>query len=234
MNKAGILTVFALSLFFSCTAYSLAQTVDILWQGEGYVPPFYSGRTLWAKQSEITFTAIPQGLGNPANLNYSWSKNGTVLGLISGVGKNSISLVDTIFSKPMKIKVEIVDGLDQVITESSINISSSLPLVTVYEDNPLYGVMFHREVFGSFKMTGDEAAFKGFPYYFSVSSANSPSLSYAWKLNGKSGEKGNSIVLRVPPEGYGYTDVSLSAMHPSIAGQKAERKFLVQFGKNEQ
>ena len=49
-----------------------AQSVDLLWQGETYVPPFYKGKSLWSDQSRITLFAIPQGLGNPANLNYAF------------------------------------------------------------------------------------------------------------------------------------------------------------------
>src|SRR3990167_10337236 len=78
-----------------------AEEVDLLWQGNSYVPPFYEGRTLWSSQSRITFLAIPHGagIGNPANLTYKWTKNGTVLGNINGVGKNTLSFIDSILSK---------------------------------------------------------------------------------------------------------------------------------------
>src|SRR3989344_1441328 len=96
-------------LFFLPTLVS-AQSVDLLWQGETYTPPFFEGRSLWSNQSRVTIVAVPQGLGNASALNYRWTKNDTVLGSLSGVGKSLLSLKDTILSKPQTIKVEVVSG----------------------------------------------------------------------------------------------------------------------------
>src|SRR3989344_2819964 len=93
--------------YLSLVSSAHAQSVDILWQGEVYTPPFYQGKTFWSKQSRIPLVAIPQSLGNPANLTYKWTKNGTVLGNVNGVGKNSIYFVDSILSKGKTIEVEI-------------------------------------------------------------------------------------------------------------------------------
>jgi len=89
-----------------------AQEVDILWQGETYTPPFYKGRALWSSQSRITFLAIPHGagIGNPANLTYRWTQNGTVLGNINGIGKNTLSFTDSVLSKPQTIKIDVLSG----------------------------------------------------------------------------------------------------------------------------
>ena len=90
--------------------------VDLLWQGEVYTPPFYSGKTLWPRQGKITIVAIPHvtatggGELDPSNLVYKWSKDGVVLGQSSGFGKNSISFTDSIISRPPKIMVEIFSG----------------------------------------------------------------------------------------------------------------------------
>ncbi|OHA96350.1 MAG: hypothetical protein A3D49_00450 [Candidatus Zambryskibacteria bacterium RIFCSPHIGHO2_02_FULL_43_37] len=134
--------LFFIYLFFSTPA--LAQSVDILWQGTGYIPPFYEGKMLWAKQSVITLVAIPQGLGNPANLNYKWTRNGTVLGNVSGIGKNSLTFMDAVFSKPYTIKVEIVDGNEETRAEATQVIAARDPLLLVYENHPLYGYLFNK------------------------------------------------------------------------------------------
>ena len=34
-------------------------SVDLIWEGGGYVPPFYSGRSLWARQGQLRLLAIP-------------------------------------------------------------------------------------------------------------------------------------------------------------------------------
>src|SRR3990167_742525 len=100
--------IFLSTIYFLLTTVVLAQSVDILWQGDTYTPPFYKGKSLWSNQSRITFVAIPQGLGNPASLNYKWTKNGTVLGNINGIGKNTLSFTDSILSRPQTIRVDIL------------------------------------------------------------------------------------------------------------------------------
>src|SRR3990167_8183019 len=99
-----------------------AQEVDILWQGKTYTPPFYKGKTLWSSQSKIALLAIPHisGAGNPVNLTYKWIKNGTVLGNINGVGKNTLAFTDSILSKPQTIKVEILSEQKTVLASASI------------------------------------------------------------------------------------------------------------------
>jgi len=53
--------------------------VDLLWQvTDGYKPPFYKGKVLPIKQSDIRITAIPETLliepSDAANLVYYWDK----------------------------------------------------------------------------------------------------------------------------------------------------------------
>ncbi len=144
-----------------------AQEVDILWQGETYTPPFYEGRTLWSNQSRITLVAIPQGLGNPASLNYKWIKNGTVLGNINGVGRNYLSFVDTVLSRPQTIEVEIIGGDRGVLAKGSVYVVPRLPALAVYENSPLYGLMFHKEI-SEYDMQNPEVVLAAFPLFFTA------------------------------------------------------------------
>src|SRR5688572_16598777 len=104
-------TVFLLLvLMFLIPFFNLkAQEVDLLWQAETYTLPFYKGKALWSKESRVKLLAIPRGpgVGNPLNLTYKWTKNGTVLGNINGVGKNTIAFTDSIISRPQTIQVDI-------------------------------------------------------------------------------------------------------------------------------
>src|SRR6185312_14095227 len=60
--------------------------VDLMWEGEGYIPPFYEGRAMWAHEGQITLFAVPHVLNangtpiNPNTLIYKWIQNDTVLG----------------------------------------------------------------------------------------------------------------------------------------------------------
>ena len=143
MKKALLFSLFTIYCLLS-TASAHAQSVDILYSGMTYTPPFYEGGALWSGESVIQMVAIPQGLGNPTQLFYKWSKNGTVLGNTNGVGKNSLIFSDTIFSKPVSITVEIVAADETVLAESSVTVVPSPASLLVYEKNPLFGYLFHQ------------------------------------------------------------------------------------------
>lgn len=209
-----------------------AQTVDLLFQGKGYAPPFYQGRTLWGKQSNIVLLAVPQGLGNPAALDYLWSKNGTVLGNISGVGKNSLVFSDSIFSKPVTIKVEIVRGDEELLAEKSITLLPSSPLLAVYEKNPLYGFVFNRESASGFTLGNGEITLTAFPFFAASQSRVASSLKYSWK-SGSSEETKDSVTYRAPQGSSGSAMVTVDFSDTSLVLPAIKKSLLINFA-NEQ
>lgn len=221
--------LFVLSLFFVPTLLN-AQSVDILWQGNNYVSPFYEGLPLWSKQSEITFVAIPQGLGDPATLNYVWSRNGTILGLVSGIGVNSLTFVDGVLSKPVTIKVEILKNNDEVLAENSINIGPVEGAVYVYEKNPLYGFIFHREVSENYHMEEEEATLTAFPFYFTSYNKTDPGIIYSWNSGSGAADNRNSVTYRTPTEGSGRANISLQVKHEGFLTQGGFKRFSISFG----
>ncbi|MSR87806.1 MAG: hypothetical protein EXS69_01400 [Candidatus Zambryskibacteria bacterium] len=222
--------------FFLLTSYFLpptsvnAQSVDILWQGETYTPPFYQGRALWSRQSRATLVAIPQGLGNPANLDYIWMKNGTILGNISGIGKNSLTFMDTIFSKRVTIKVEIVRGDDELLAEASIILTPFPQVLTIYENNPLYGFLFHQEVSDAYPLREAEVTFSVFPLFFNTQNHSDAILTYEWRTNTDEAETGSSVTYRIPEKASGTSLISVALTNINQIMQSANKSFLVQFG----
>ena len=224
---AFILTSFS---FLLTPALAYAQSVDILWQGDGYTPPFYEGRAMWSNQSRITLLAVPQGLGNDANLNYKWSRNGTVLGDFSGVGKNTLSFNDSVLSRPQSIKVEIISNNDEVVTQSSVRIAPVVPSVLVFENNPLLGFLFHREVGSTYTLKDAEVTFTSFPFFFNTRNHADPLLTYKWQTNNGEVETKNSVTYRVPDGASGESFVSVNISNSKKILQTAGKSFLVQFG----
>jgi len=209
-----------------------AQTVDLLWRGDTYTPPFYKGRTLWSNQSRISFVALPHGLGNPQSLSYKWTKDGTVLGNINGVGKNTLTFVDSVFSRPQVVKVDILSSdKKSVLATASVLVSPIPPLLTIYENNPLYGFMFHRETTGTFGLSEKEVTFTAFPLFFSASSRLDNTMAYEWKTNvGTDAETNNSVTYRSPDNAAGASEVQVSASMADKIMQTAHNNFLVKFG----
>ncbi|OHB05916.1 MAG: hypothetical protein A3A26_03145 [Candidatus Zambryskibacteria bacterium RIFCSPLOWO2_01_FULL_47_14] len=218
-----------LTIYFLLSTPVFAQSVDILWQGETYAPPFYEGKALWSKQSLIRFVAIPQGFGDPAALNYRWVRNGTVLGGASGIGKDTIKFRDTLFSKPYTLKVEIINQLDETLAESTISMAARDPELLVYEKNPLYGYMFHRQVDKTYRLNKEEVTFSAFPLYADSTEREATALSYKWRT-GTDTWIGNSVTYRAPEKAQGYVPVIISFSDSSKVMREITRDFIIQFG----
>jgi len=228
-----------LVLVLSVPFYNLgAQSVDILWQGETYVSPFYKGKALWSSQSRITLVALPHGLGDSSNLNYKWTKNGTVLGNINGKGKNTLSFVDSILSIPQTIEVEITTSDNDIVvpreivlTKASVFVEPIAPILSVYENNPLYGFMFNKETSGTYELKNKEVTFTAFPLFFSALNRTDPRLSYEWHTNSGDVETKNSVTYRSPDNVEGTSEVRANVSNTDQITQFANSNFLVKFAK---
>lgn len=217
-------------IFFAIPLISGAQSIDLVWQAEGYTPPFYKGQALWSNQSRIRFLAIPHGLGNPTSLNYKWTKNGTVLGSLSGPGKNTLLHSDNILSRQQTVRVDIVSPDQEVLASASVFVSPILPIVAVYENNPLYGFMFHREVSGGHELKESEVTFTAFPLYFSIRDRADDALGYEWRTNTGEVETGTSITYRTLGGARGSSQTSVRISNSEKIVQDAQKSFLIKFG----
>ncbi len=223
-------TFFLLASYFLLPTSAFAQSIDIIWQGETYTPPFYKGLPIWSYQSRVTLLATPQGLGNPSALNYRWTRDGTVLGSLSGLGKNSYTFSDNVLSRTKSIKVEIVSSEEEILAESSVYITPRQPSIQIYENSPLYGYMFHQAVEDSYSLKEGEVSFTAFPLFFSTNTLSSPTLNYKWLSNAGTSESGPSVTYRAPEGVVGRASVSTNITSTSKILETADSKFLVQFG----
>lgn len=226
MRKLLFLTI----LFLSPIFFIHAQEVDLLWQGDTYTSPFYKGRALWSNQSGITFLAIPHNLGNSANLTYKWTKNGIVLGNISGMGKNTLTFTNSIISRPQTIKVEILSNNNAVLSSASVTVIPISPTLVVYENNPLYGFMFHREINGVHRLQEQEITYTAFPFFYSVFNHSDNSINYEWRTNTGETENTNSVTYRIPDNTSGTSQIQVRANSVNKILQNNNKSFLIEFG----
>ena len=217
---------------------AIAQEVDILWQGDVYAPPFYQGRELWTNQSEIIIQAIPHikdGVGgelNPTTLTYKWWKNSTVLGTANGVGKNSITFTGSIIDRPQVIKIEILNSDGALLASASKEFSPVVPSLLVYENNPLYGIMFNKEVGSSYKMTDSEITFIAFPLFFSSLEKDPEFLKYNWRTNAGGAGNTSSVTYKSPENTSGSARISVRISNEDRIIQSSEKSFLLNFNEN--
>jgi len=203
-------------------------SVDILWQGDAYTPPFYKGRTLWSHESTITLLSIPHVGKSPTSLIYRWSLDGEILGNNSGVGKNSLSFTGSILRQPRTVRVDIMTDRDTVVASASLTKPSISPSALVYENNPLYGLMFNREIGDTYLAKTKEFSFVGIPLFFNTLSRTSKEINYSWGSGGDVHTNGE-VTYRTQEGASGSSPVALEVTAPASVTQSAEKSFSVQF-----
>lgn len=232
--KTNFKKILILSLLFVPILVG-AQEIDLLWQGDTYAPPFYKSRALWTNQSDIIIQAIPHiktssgGELDPTKLVYKWWKNSVVLGDISGVGKNSITFSAPIVGRPQNIKIEILNNDGEILGSASKEFTPISPSLVVYEDSPLYGIMFNKEAGDSYGMSGEEINLIAFPLFFSATNKDSELMKYSWQTNSKGSVEGSSITLRAPSEEGGRARITVQASNEEKITQSGEKSFLLKF-----
>ncbi len=221
--------------FFFFTIYCLlstvsahAQSVDLLWEGKGYVPPFYQGGAPWTSEGAIRFVAVPQGLGAPASLTYKWSRNGTVLGETNGVGVRTLEIQDSIFSRPQTVSVEIMSDED-ILASAAVTVTPRAPSLLIYERHPLFGFLFNKEASRGYSLDESEASFTVFPLFYTIPGRDFPYVKYTWRSRGGEDSTSDSVTYRVPEGATGAASVSVKVHNTERIRQTMQTNFLVQF-----
>ncbi len=165
-------------------------SVDLLWEGTSYVPPFYKGRALPGSNSSVRVLAMPRFVNGTgavvpsSNIDFTWKLNGAVDRAQSGLGESSaVFPAATLFdSDTIDVVAQTPDG--SLSGENSVTIRTGQPELLLYEDSPLFGVMYHQALPSSSAASESEVSFAAVPYFADAVSANDPSLAYQWVVNG--------------------------------------------------
>ena len=173
------------------TAVIIPSEVDLLLESDSYTPPFYRGRALPSAGTSIRLQAIARfvrsgGTLVPQNqITFTWKRNGQVVGNVSGQGKSSAALPAPSLFGTDSISVEAVSADGTFSGATSIRIPSTEPILTVYEDHPLFGLLYHSALGTQTFIPETEMTFVAVPYFAQATSPNDPRLEYAWRVNGK-------------------------------------------------
>ena len=115
---------------------------------------------------------------------------------------------------------------------ASTRLVPTKPIVLVYEDSPLYGPLWNREVGGEFVWSAKEVSFSAFPLFFSVSSRLDPALSYSWSVDGSGRQSGSKVTYRAPEEAEGISRIQVDVENLNQFVQTARRNLTIKFGQN--
>ena len=170
-------------------AVIIPTQVDLLYDADSYIPPFYKGRALPSAGSRIRMQAIaqfkrPDGTLIPeSSIVYTWKQNGRIMNAVSGRGKSSATFdAPSLFgAHTIVVRAVSYDGVFS--GETSVVIPSVDPSVLLYEDHPLFGTMYHQALANNAVISDSERTLVGVPHFASVITLSDPQLLYEWRIN---------------------------------------------------
>lgn len=215
------------------------ESVDLVVEPVGYTPPFYKGKTSFAIQGIAGVVAIPEitdknGRRVPAkDLLYTWTINGGTDTNASGMGNSRYFFPAKIPSQATTIKVEVGTLDDSIRTAKTISVAPGDTKALVYEDHPLYGVLFNRAISNTYPINGSEVRLVAVPYFFTVTNGSWETLTYAWSAGGGRVEsttgKKQSILFRNESGNGGSVSIGLRVENSDRIFQFSDRSFGISF-----
>ncbi|MAZ67264.1 hypothetical protein CL652_00645 [bacterium] len=187
----GVLVKMPSGQVFAKTLRVIPAEVTLVWEADTYTPPFYKGRSLYSSGSIIRAEAIPNFVDEEGRvytspeLLYTWSKNGTVLGKMSGIASNAIVVEGPKFFGNFILSVEVSTPDGTQISQSAARIETVDPVIKVYERDPLVGVLYHNAIGSGYSFSGtSQFEVQAEPYFMDTPYPNNDSLRYSWSING--------------------------------------------------
>lgn len=216
--------------------YFEPSEIEFSWEADSFVPPTYQGRSRASSGSTIKVVATPRianqsgKLEKTSDLNYRWYKNDTLISSSSGLGKNILKL-DT-DPKDSQLKIRLIasnrSGANSASGDLIINLGQ--PEIAFYENRPLSGPNFQKQILASYDLYGPEASFLAVPFFWPQ--ADYKDLDYLWRVNNTvadSGEVEEILTVRQPDGATGQNQVTLQA---KTEKRSAQGRFNIKFGNN--
>lgn len=232
-------------LFITKNISVLPLDLEMHWEASTYTPPFYRGKTLPSPQSQIKVVALPNFTDankkriSDKDLVYVWrSQNGTILN--QGYGKTFAytPAPDGVgFERPVDVEVSSLNSALRA--KKRFFIKSFSPVIQLYEDNPLLGVVYEEALKQEVVLSNDEIAVRGEAFFFSRAQKDAGKLTYRWAQNGKGigNENGPGIIFRQEVDSESEADnssrIELSIKNPESIFEGASRSFMVRFNKTQ-
>jgi hypothetical protein len=211
--------------------------LDLVWEANTYVPPFYKGKALHSRQGSLRIVAMPEFIKNgvkinPENLIYSWANDVESYLNQSGYGRNTIALSGSILGRDESIRATVSDLDGSMVAEAFIDIAPVDTEIVLYESDPYYGFRINSAVSSNFSLKSNEVQIYMSPFYFSKENLND--LPVSWRLNGaEAGELSGSrtAVFRKTENEAGRSSISITAENPERILQMADASFMINFEK---
>lgn len=213
-----------------------ASSLDIIWESNGYKPPFFEGKMPFAYQNSIKFVAIPHLSKDgkteldPKNLVYSWKRDGKYIENGQGYGVQSVMVPADDLPKEMEITLEVHDREQTLTTTGNITLTPAEPTLNFYEDSALYGILFNRSLTNTVPLKNKEMKVLAVPFGFTNESENT----YLWSINNLEQSdliKNRSITIAPKGESEGSSNIDIDVRNQENILQGARAGFTIYFNK---
>lgn len=213
--------------------------VDLLWESDSYAPPYFRGRTLAGTNATIRAQAVarfvrPDGSTIAEDgIVYSWYRGTTRIA--SGRGRSSVNTSGpSLFgSDTLSVVAESADGIYH--GRASIRIDGVDPTLELYENHPLFGVLYHRALSDSATTLETELKVTAVPYFAHVAVPHDANLTYKWKLESTAlaPDPKHPETFTVATKGYtGPVAIELNLTSASDLFLKATNSWKIVFGES--
>lgn len=164
--------------------------LDLIWESDSYVPPFYSGRALAGSNATIHLVALPwfkddAGTVMPSTIDYQWYRDDTLLKNVSGFNRTSVQLPGPPLFGSATYRVEATSFDGEIHASAEVTIAATDPSLSLYENHPLFGILFHRAIQNNSRSPEIEQTVTAVPYFAHIRSLKDPSLEFSWRANGE-------------------------------------------------
>src|SRR6185503_4836997 len=156
------------------------SNVEMLWEADTSIPPWFKGKALYTAGSALTVTAIPQVVSggkalSTGELSFQWTINGTPVPQSSGLGRNSIAVKGDQLASSETADVDVLYGGASV-AHGSITIPASKPQALLYVHDPLRGTLFDAALQNSTSLASSEFTIEAVPFFFDNTSVKNGSV----------------------------------------------------------
>lgn len=212
--------------------------VDLIFESESYAPPFYKGKTLYPYQGVIRVIAVPsfvdeKGKAIPKeNLIFNWKQKDKFLKDYSGYGKDTIFFRSELLATRNYLLVEVSTPDNKYLADNVLVLNPVDPKVVFYEEDPQYGILYNKALFGEATLKKEELKVVAIPYFFNVENKDSYNLKYNWSLNGQSINRDtNFIVLKNTNNSFGLSNLALQVTNTIDIFQFVDTNLRIKFDK---
>lgn len=207
------------------------QDVVVVAEPVSSAPVWYAGKPLVPLEGDVRVVAMANlrnasgKMSDPAALSYSWTVDGAQVASASGIGKRAIIVASPLQYRSRSVSVAVMSQDGTLVGGASLSLIAEEPLVRIYRNDPLLGILYDHALSGDYAITEAEDAF--YAAAFSMPKGNGAPL-LQWFLDGTEAQTGNSITLR--PTGNGTGSALLSLIASAGESTKAANDLSLSFG----